>query len=202
MPCDVCQTCHEDPIGALETEEFCTTTDTAYTGAAAIQEALQRDSLILARYREDLIAVRGTCLLCRATGQRWDHEFALCHQRYNVFDQRKRARQRHESKGRQWLQPYSACFWCLNPQSICQRAGSETAQQTSVCQERDIVLPLCYGIFLSTQGHEWLQERFDRAFESIESFFDWLGEESQLGGGQAIQAVRVAAERLSDFRLE
>lgn len=57
-------------------------------------------------------------------------------------------------------------------------------------------------MFFSTRGHEWLQERFDQAFESIESFFDWLGEESWFGEGQTIQAVRVAADGLSDFRLE
>lgn len=79
VPCDICQTCHEDPIGPPETKESSTTINTGFTGTAAIQKALQRDKVALARYREDLIAVRGTCLLCRAIGQRWDHEFASCH---------------------------------------------------------------------------------------------------------------------------
>jgi len=63
------------------------------------------------------------------------------------------------------------------------------------------VLLLCYGIFLHAIGADWLSERFDRQFRDIKSFFDWLGEECDFGGGRAIQAVRVAAEALIDFEL-
>jgi hypothetical protein len=48
------------------------------------------------------------------------------------------------------------------------------------------VLPLCYGIFFYATGADWLSERFDRRFRDIESFFDWLGEECDFGGGRAI----------------
>jgi hypothetical protein len=50
-------------------------------------------------------------------------------------------------------------------------------------------------------GHQWLEERFGRRFGCIDAFFDWLGEESQFGGAKAIQAARVAAERLREFWL-
>ena len=59
------------------------------------------------------------------------------------------------------------------------------------CEHRDTVLPLCFGVFESVEGPGWLYEQFERKFENIEDYFDWLGEESRFGGGSAIQAVRV-----------
>jgi hypothetical protein len=49
------------------------------------------------------------------------------------------------------------------------------------------------------QGISWIQERFRRSFSSVDTFFDWLGEETNFGGGSAIQAVRVAAAALRQF---
>jgi hypothetical protein len=53
------------------------------------------------------------------------------------------------------------------------------------------VLPLCFGVFESVEGPEWLEEQFDRKFDNIEDYFDWLREESRFGGSSTIQAVRV-----------
>jgi hypothetical protein len=69
------------------------------------------------------------------------------------------------------------------------------------CEDKDVVLPLCYGIFYSSNGPRWLEERFGRWFGDVDAFFDWLGEESRFGGVRAIQAARVAAERLRDLWL-
>ena len=109
--------------------------------------------------------------------------------------ERNKARKRHEERGRMWIQPYTSRFWCLNPQSICQQAeqGGKSGRE---CEYRDAVLPLCVGIFRSVKGFGWLEERFEREFKGIEEYFDWLGEESEFGGGRAIQAVRVAGEGL------
>lgn len=198
--CDICQQSHEEPIrpsgkdseveGAMES-----------TGNEVIERARQREHLELARYREDLIAVRGSCALCRVMEDQWDHDFRTCQRRIGVFQESKRARRRGESKGGQWLQPYSACFWCLNPQSICQRASGGVREQGERCEEADVVLPLCFGVFRRSTGAGWLSERFGRGFQDMESYFDWLGEESEFGGGKAIQAVRVAAEVLVNFHL-
>jgi hypothetical protein len=115
-----------------------------------------------------------------------------------VFEQRTKARQRHEQRGRKWLQPYTSCFWCLNPQSICQRAEL-AGKSTGVCEYRDVVLPLCYGVFESVEGVDWLQEQFGRSFVDTEAFFDWLGEGARFGGDASIQAVRLAALALSSI---
>jgi superfamily II DNA or RNA helicase len=200
VPCDICQQSHEEPIGLPERDPRLGTTS-EFTGDDMIKGRRQRKCLELARYREDLVAVRGSCLLCRAMEDQWDHDFGWRHRKTDVFHERKQARIRHESRGWQWLRPYTACFWCLNPQSICQRASGEAEDQGRGCEEPDVVLPLCYGVFMRATGADWLLERFDRRFGDVESFFDWLGEECFFGGGRAIQAIRVAAESLVDCRL-
>ncbi len=56
-----------------------------HTGSAAIQQKRREAYLELSRYNEDLLAVAGTCLLCRGLGVRWDHQFNRCHQRFDFF---------------------------------------------------------------------------------------------------------------------
>ena len=201
VACDICQRCHEQPVGPPERTTAGRETGMDCTGTDLIQIAQRRDHAELARYREDLLAVRGSCLLCRALEERWDHHFAACHRRHSMFRERNRVRQRCEAKGRRWLQPYTACFWCLNPQSVCPRADMDAAPHGGTCEERDVVLPLCYGIFCREGGRDWLHDRFGRAFTDLANFLEWLGEECRFGDGKAIQAVRVAAEALADFHL-
>jgi hypothetical protein len=187
VPCDICKESHQDVIDPVEKVKQ----DTARTGLQLIQQERLRAHTELAQYRLDLASVRGTFLLCRAVKSSWDHDFSACPRRFDVFEERGRARQRHKRRGRKWLQPYTSCFWCLNPQSICQQAelGAKGGRD---CEHRDVVLPLCFGVFESVEGPEWLQEQFSRQFDSIEDYFDWLGEESRFGGTTTIQAVRVA----------
>ncbi|OBT97666.1 hypothetical protein VE01_04422 [Pseudogymnoascus verrucosus] len=63
--------------------------------------------LELSRYQEDLLAVQGTCLLCRALGNAWDHAFPTCWRRSEFFEARSRAR---DAVGRRGL---SAEEWLL-----------------------------------------------------------------------------------------
>ena len=144
--------------------------------------------------------VRGSCLLCRAGDNRWDQAFSTCHRRHDMLGQRTKARQRHASDGQQWLRPYMACFWCLNPQSVCRQANPETHVESSSCEENNLVLPLCDGIFDSAHDSGWLHDQFGRRFDTIAEYLDWLGKESSFGGDWTIQAVRVAAAALADFR--
>jgi hypothetical protein len=44
------------------------------------------------------------------------------------------------------------------------------------------VLLLCFGVFESVEGPEWLEEQFDRKFDNVEDYFDWLREESRFRG--------------------
>ncbi|KAK5674103.1 hypothetical protein LTS10_013148 [Elasticomyces elasticus] len=191
VPCDLCTIAHEEPIRPVENTQRVASN----TGLNLIQQERLRTHTELAQYRLDLASVRGTCLVCKAVGASWDHGFTSCPRRHDVFRERAKARQRQKDRGRQWLQPYTSCFWCLNPQSICQRVDFG-GQEGDICEHQDVVLPLCFGIFESTHGEDWLHENFSRSFVDIELYFDWLGEETRFGGGRAIQAVRVAATAL------
>jgi superfamily II DNA helicase RecQ len=191
VPCDVCLVAHEYPIPPPKD----THRADEHTGLNLIQQERLRSHTELSQYRLDLASVKGTCLLCRAVKARWDHGFTSCPRRHDVFRERAQARQRHEGRGRRWLQPYTSCFWCLNPQSICQRAELG-GQDAGTCEHPDIVLPLCFGVFESLGGDDWLRKHFGREFVTVQSYFDWLGEETRFGGDRAIQAVRVAATAL------
>lgn len=187
VPCDICRVSHTDVIDPIEKVEQ----DTRHTGLQLIQQERLRDHTELAQYRLDLASVTGTCLFCRTVKHGWDHDFSACPRRFEVFEERKKARQRHEQQGRKWLQLYTSCFWCLNPQSICQRAELG-GKGVGACEHRDIVLPLCFGLFESVEGADWLEEHCSRRFTTIQDYFDWLGEETRFGGVKTIQAVRIA----------
>ena len=189
--CDICEEAHQDTIGPVKKVEG----DTKHTGLQLIQQERLRAHTEMAQYRLDLASVKGTCLLCRAIRQDWNHAFSTCPRRFEVFEERNKARRRYEGRGRKWLQAYTSCYWCLNPQSICQQAelGGGGGRD---CEYRDTVLPLCFGVFESVEGPGWLYEQFERKFENMEDYFDWLGEKSRFGGGSAIQAVRVVGSAL------
>lgn len=170
------------------------------TGLSQIQEAQLYATTELAQYRQDLATVRGSCLLCRGRDQPFDHPFHLCSDRFAVFDARNAARERHAKNKQKWLPAYSACFYCLNPQSICTRAHSSGLPH-STCEDGDIVLPLCYGAFVGlSYGPPWFQAHFQQSFVDINELFDWLGQPTQFGGQAAIQAVRVAAKMMASYR--
>lgn len=108
-----------------------------------------------------------------------------------------KARQWQQDRGKQWLKPFTSCYWCFNPQTVCQRADEGTRGiKGRSCEDGDVVLPICYGIFNSVGGREWMREEFGREFANLEDFFDWPAEESHFGGGKAILAVRMAARAL------
>ena len=172
VPCAVYQECHEEPIPPKPPVQKEDIVEERYTGAARIRRVRREEYLELARFREDLIAVRGTCLLCRALGYQWNHLFSCCSQRHEVFQRRDRARRRHEQRGKRWITPYTACFWCLNPQSVCSRADPELERDMQQYKDKDVVLPFCYGIFYSSNGPRWLEERFGRWFGDVDAFFD------------------------------
>ena len=171
----------------------------AHTGSQAVAEKQHAAHLELSRYEEDLLAVQGTCLLCRGLGERWDHLFDGCSRRFDFFEARDRARQKGQEKGG-WIRAYHACFWCLNPQSICGRADPESGVKS--CRFHDMVLPLCYGQFHKPEGRQWLARQFDkRDFIDLDGFLSWCGQGTRFGGGKAIWAVRVAATLLLQLEL-
>ena len=119
----------------------------------------------LSRYEEDLLAVQGTCLLCRAGGEVWNHPFSTCPRQYDFFAAKDRVR---EQCGGRWTAPFAACYWCYNPQLMCPRADPNSTVES--CLYGDIVMPLCYRVFQGVGSNKWLQDRFGRSFASVEDF--------------------------------
>lgn len=192
----VCDVCSAGPALAPPSPE---PGPPLYTGGAVIQEKRRLADLELSRYREDLLVVRGTCLLCRVLGDAWDHAFSTCWRRSEFFAARNRAKAQGPSQRAPWIAPYHACYWCYNPQAICPRADPESDCQR--CAYADIVMPLCYGIFHSSNGPAWLAEQFQQGFEGADEFLRWCGQATSFGGGKAIWGVRVAAVVLVHFEL-
>ena len=168
-----------------------------HTGSEAIRKKQRQAGLELRRYQEDLLAVQGTCLLCRACDDGWDHAFSSCWRRFDLFEARNRVK--GQAAGGAWIAPYHACYWCYNPQAVCRRA--EPGSDCTSCTYADIVMPLCYGIFHGSGGEEWLLEQFQQRFETIDEFLGWCGKATSFGGGKAIWAVRVTAAALVRFEL-
>jgi hypothetical protein len=137
VPCDFCQVSHKKSIPPPDR----TPNSEKHTGLDVNQREKLRAHDEHARYREHLEAVRGTCLLCRARNKPRDHRFSECYQRHRLFEQRNKTRRRHEAEGQTWFKPFTACFWCCNPQSVCQRAENGDEKRNKDGSDRDVVLP-------------------------------------------------------------
>ena len=72
-PCDVCKEAHDEAIGPWVSFMRLGDTESAFSRADCIQGARRAEYLELAPYHEDLIAVRGTCMLCRRLQSEFDH---------------------------------------------------------------------------------------------------------------------------------
>lgn len=198
IPCDICLVSHEETIPERHMTQESTLAEP--TGLAMIQKQQLRAQLELTEYRANLVAVRGICPACRVAGDDWEHVFSTCVRRHAVFKARRDARRRFEQRQRTWLQAYTACFWCLNPQVVCERASGSNEGGMQQCEDGDVVLPVCYTVYSRVGGPQWIYEQFGHRFEGMEGFLDSIGEETLFGGYRAIQGIRVTAAVLNTCR--
>ncbi len=191
--CDVCRTpaLTVDLPTCLEGKHKLEPAVMAHTGSAIIRQKQRAMYLERSLYEEDLMAIQGTCILCRKLGEPWDHVFTTCSRRFDVFRARDRAKQ--QCKG-PWIAAFHACYWCYNPQFVCQRPDARSGHQS--CAYADIVMPLCYGVFHEEGGEQWLVKHFHQRFKDDTEFLVWCDQATSFGGGKAIWAVRVAAAAL------
>ena len=174
-----------------------------HSGLDMVNIGRVREYRELSKYKEDLAGMKGICGLCRTTGDRWDHEFRECRRRQEVFRARREVREQLKRKGKEWIEGYKACFWCLNPQGICSRAsrggGKETErggkkrerEEWVECEFGEVVLPVCYGVWMRMDGRRWIEEEFGRKFNRVEEYMEWIGKGSEFGGLEAVEGVRV-----------
>jgi hypothetical protein len=91
-----------------------------------------------------------------------------------------------------------ACWRYFQPQGICRVADPE--HEENECRYPDLVLPLCYGVFVRPGGQAWIQQHFQRQFPTVQAYIVWLGETTAMEGYKCIQANLVAAQAMSEFR--
>ena len=151
------------------------------------------------RYMANLQAVKGVCILCRllpvaSHGQAGEHTLEQCGrvQKWEFIKGKRAAMDYAKSRGRGWLPRYAACYRCGNAQEVCPEQGGDAR----ACEFRDIVFPSCWGAF---QREEWRHGRLremeveeHRPLQSEQEYMAWLGEEREVFGMRAINAVYVA----------
>lgn len=149
----------------------------------------------LRQYERDTETVVGTCLYCRVEGRAFNHTAGSCARRHDWFWAKRRAIESCRKEGRRWMEELKVCFWCYQPQVICQVAeGSRAAVGgRAECRFGDIVIPACYGAWRQWGQQEWFWSAVGRKFKTEDEFMIWLGRPGKMGGVKCVQANRVVA---------
>lgn len=172
-----------------------------FTEYAGPQEVLRQDRVnddLLARYRMDFKIMQGTCLYCRMLGRDFGHAVGRCSWRWDWINAKKAALKECQRSGKSWMPSLIVCWICYQPQNVCRVADPEVEDETE-CLFRDMVMPLCYGKFMQSDGKQWVQRNFGRAFETPGKYMIWLGAKATFGGVKCVQANCVAALALSEL---
>ena len=197
---EVCQVCvkpHEEPRPADLKFSLPQQVEMAFTGP---DEVLRQDHMrdqVLERYKSDLEIMLGICLSCRIQRRKFNHLPQACSRRFDWIHAKNNAYQARKTEGKEWIQRYVVCWKCYQPQDICHAADPE--HEEVECRFRDMIMPLCYGVYHRPGGQEWLRKHFHQAFNTELAYMLWLGETTTLCGTQCIQANCVAAYALAEF---
>lgn len=196
VPCAVCRQGHAQPRpGALEFQLPASPLQ-QQQGSTGLQEVLRQDHLkdeALDRYRQDMEVMTGFCLYCRTMQRPFSHEAASCPRRHDWI----RARDEARKSKKRWIAPYLVCYFCYQPQGVCNRADPEHEEDT--CRFPDMVMPLCYGAIVRPGAKEWFRKHFQRGFDTRAQYMVWLGEAASLEGNACIQANCVAWKLMAEF---
>jgi hypothetical protein len=96
------------------------------------------------RFVQRLRGLQGRCMICSllgtvvSDGSEW-HDMKSCRRRekWEFFRAKREAKKRGEQRGKGWVGQFIACFWCGNPQEVCERAGGAEGQ----CEFPDVIYP-------------------------------------------------------------
>jgi superfamily II DNA helicase RecQ len=197
---EVCQVCvkpHVEPRPVDLKFSLPQQVEMVFTGP---DEVLRQDHMrdrVLERYESDLEIMLGICLSCRIQSRKFNHAPQACSRRFDWIHAKNNAYQARKTEGKEWIQRYVVCWKCYQPQDICHAADPE--HEEVECRFRDMIMPLCYGVYHRPGGQEWLQKHFRQAFKTELAYMLWLGETATLCGTQCIQANCVGAHALAEF---
>ncbi|RGP78560.1 telomere-associated recq-like helicase [Fusarium longipes] len=96
-----------------------------FTGPAEVLRQAEACDEELGRYEKDLETMRGCCLYCRAEGKPFEHTATACARRFNWIRAKEKALRDCQSKQREWMDRYTVCWKCYQPQEICRSADPE-----------------------------------------------------------------------------
>jgi hypothetical protein len=108
-------------------------------------------------------------------------------QRYRYFDTKREAQSHGQQRGG-WFTPFNSCYRCFNPHVVCDQPGQGR------CQFTDLVMPACWAVF---QKPAWVAQYLgplggQHVADDKGAYMLWLGEEREVFGEQASNAVAVA----------
>jgi hypothetical protein len=197
---EVCQVCLKPHIESRPVDlkfELAVNRGMEFTGP---DEVLRQDHIrdqVLDSYERDLEVMLGNCLYCRLLGRKFNHVPGKCSRRFHWINAKNEAYQTRKREDKDWIQRYVACWNCYQPQDICRAADPE--HEEVECRFRDMVMPLCYGVYKQVGGSDWLQKHFQRTFKTELEYMLWLGETASLEGNECIQANCVVALALGEL---
>ncbi|KAG6090771.1 hypothetical protein E4U30_007991, partial [Claviceps sp. LM220 group G6] len=139
--------------------------DMVYTGPEAVLQKRQLEEEALEKLETGLRSLRGCCLGCRMKKKPYDHTAKSCVPLNPLWRAKSNAIKTCKDSGRTWIEPFTACYMCFMPQSSCSQPNPETnptrrntSKLSATCEFADMILPLCYGAFMSQDSRAFLNK--------------------------------------------
>jgi hypothetical protein len=96
-----------------------------FTGPAEVLRHVEVCDGELSRYERDLETMRSCCLYCRVERKPFQHTAAACARRFDWIQAKTKALQDCKKRGREWMDRFTVCWTCFQPQEICRAADPE-----------------------------------------------------------------------------
>ena len=180
----------ETSKGAGEEEMVVRPVADTIVGPVMLLRGRMQDQREWDQYLERLKGLQGQCIMCRLGGREWRHGLNSCkHPDKWVFIHAKK--ELLEQRRPRWITPYSACYRCFQPQSVC-----EVGVGGGSCEYPDVVMPGMVALWLGVAHQQWLQERWQVNFNSATECLRWAGQRDQMGEEVCVRGVRVIAQMM------
>lgn len=172
-----------------------------FPGPEVLRQHVRDEARGRERYVRLLEDFHGCCMICRLLGscglgrdEIW-HDLDQCrHRRKRDFFTAKNAVVKAGKQNNGWLAAYAACYRCGNPQEVCQNQGARG------CQFRDLVFPTSWAFFhtVCPFGRS-LKQWTGRAFDTEAMWMKWLGQEREVYGMRATNAMWITDQVLGEL---
>lgn len=163
-----------------------------YTGPTAVMEQFLLEQRALETYMQGVRLYKDCCLYCRGMNRDHLHLAANCTMKMDWV----RPKVQLVCEGR-WLAPYSACFTCYQPQTVCRKQADGELRRE--CEFPDMLIPFLYGIYHRPGGIRRLEITFDECFSDDRDYLKWVATPITMAGTSCIMGVKVAAFAFAEY---